>query len=48
MADYLIIENLLSSFIRFKTKDTNNYTSVYLYSTKPLPEKNFFLNDCRG
>ena len=22
--------------------------SVYLYSTKPLPDSNFCLNDCRG
>ena len=47
MVRYLIIENLLSSFIRYKTKDTNSYKSVYLYSAKPLPDKSFCLNNCR-
>ena len=31
----------------YKTKDTNSYTSVYLYPTKPLPDNKFGLNDCR-
>ena len=38
MIQYLIIGNLQSSV---------NIRKNYLYSTKPLPDNNFCLNDCK-